>query len=108
MLKLVAGESYAPAALPATLVLQPWKLAKYAGRYSMSGSGSIDVELSNTGHLFFHLPGQSPYRMFASDNDVFYLRVAVTEITFECDADACSSFRFEQAGITPFTATREQ
>ena len=74
----------------------------------MSGSGSIDVELSNTGHLFFHLPGQSPYRMFASDNDVFYLRVAVTEITFECDADACSSFRFEQAGITPFTATREQ
>ena len=74
-------------------------------RFDLFG-GQDDPATDVDGNLYFDLPGQPPYRMYAKEVDSFYLRVAVTSITFECDASTCTSLHFEQVGATPFTATR--
>ncbi len=106
VLKLVAGESYVAPDLPATLVLDVSELQPYAGNFRIGSVSSVDVEFDGQA-LYLVLPGQPRLRMFASDVDSFYLRMAVATITYDCSGSACDSFFFDQPGAGSFTATRQ-
>ncbi len=81
LLRMLGGESYA-LELPTTVHLSEDVLARYVGTYQMSSTFVISV-VREGDKLFAQATGQPRFRLYASSERTFYLRVIDAQITFE-------------------------
>lgn len=105
LLRLVAGEPHSAPDIPPTLQLTAQQLERYAGDFVPASGGGFTIALRD-GALFLELPGQNPHRMFATEQDVFYLRIAAATLSYGCVEAVCDSMVYEQAGVPSFSLTR--
>ncbi len=101
LLAYARGKAFAPFSLPPAFGIAPQELAAYEGDYDSSDDFSIHIGRTN-GHLYARATGQSPFRLWPSAVDQFYLRAVDARVTFERDDQArVTALVLDQGGEQP-------
>ena len=85
VLAFALGQPLVPLTLPANCELDSERAHAYEGEYALSSAFSVRVFLS-AGKLYVQATAQSPFRLWCSAQDRFYLRGVEARLEFERDA----------------------
>lgn len=84
ILRVLGGdEAYAPVDLPLTLELSSTILDRYVGNYRAKlSSGDYNLTITRKDDSLYLVSPEGEYKMFAEEENVFYLRIVPVKLTF--------------------------
>ena len=97
--QLLLNKPAEPLKLRATVSVEPEKLSPLVGKYLLSLTSVMEIT-QEADQLYLQLTGQPRFKLFASEENKFFLRVVEAEVVFERDADGtCDKLVLHQNGL---------